>query len=321
MFEIAGLKIGVGSKKYCEIRVCDGIVMPIKIPLLVVNGSESGPILCITAGLHGTEYVGVDAAVSLYRKTDPESLRGTLLLVPVANVPIFQARARYISPIDEKDLNSVFPGKLEGTVTELIAHTLFKEIASKAQYALDLHGGDLYEYLLPLSLFFRTGSKSVDEESEALAKVFNAGAGIEFIIERMLKRGIFIGELNKKGIPAIMVETCYCGILDQQLVQTTIDGILNVMKHLKMLLGEAKREEEYKILHKRAAFHANCGGITHLFKRIGDKVSKGNVIGEIISIDGEKEEKIIAPMDGWVIELICIPVVNAGDRLGQIGQL
>ena len=120
------------------------------------------PTLCLTGGVHATEYPGQTAVRELTWQLDPASLAGTVIAVPVVNLPMFGARSGFVSPIDGLNLNRVAPGRPDGTVTELIAHTLFSEILSLATHHIDCHGGDLGEALWPYAAYRMTGNADLD---------------------------------------------------------------------------------------------------------------------------------------------------------------
>lgn len=126
------LEVKPGSKRFGYVNVVDNLAVSVKMPFGVVHGAELGPTLMVTGGLYPTEYCGVEAASRLYRMLEPDSLRGRLISVPVVNMHSFQWRTRWINlgstgttPFDGKNVNSVFPGNPEGSLSDRIAYTLF----------------------------------------------------------------------------------------------------------------------------------------------------------------------------------------------------
>ena len=108
----------------------------------------------MTAGVHGAEYASIAAALDLGQSLEPNDLRGQVIVVPVMNSPAFRARSIYVSPLDGKNLNRVFPGQALGTASEQIADWVFSNVIRQAEYYVDLHGGDLIEALVPFTIFF-----------------------------------------------------------------------------------------------------------------------------------------------------------------------
>ncbi len=122
---------------------------PIQFPLVIISGTKPGPKLCITAGVHATEYPAIDALLRTITELDPATLAGTVIAVPVVNSMMFRTRSPFLSPIDGLNLNRTFPGSADGTISETLAHILLNEVVMQADFHIDCHGGDLPELLLP----------------------------------------------------------------------------------------------------------------------------------------------------------------------------
>ena len=126
-------------------RVEQGYVRPlvgIELPFTIIEGGMPGPCLVVTAGVHASEFCSIEAAVRLQR-TRPEDINGTLVVLPIMNVQGFWKRSIYVMPEDGKNLNRQFPGDADGTASQRLAHWLTSAVLSKADFYLDLHGGDL----------------------------------------------------------------------------------------------------------------------------------------------------------------------------------
>src|SRR6266852_9235831 len=133
-----------------------------QIPVTTIGGIRPGPVLALIAGNHGYEYPPILALQKLHTLIDPAKLRGTLILVHVANMPSFLARTVYFSPVDGKNLNRVYPGRRDGTASERIAYAITTEVIEKADYVLDLHCGDGNESLRPFVYQPVTGNPRMD---------------------------------------------------------------------------------------------------------------------------------------------------------------
>src|SRR4051794_27566064 len=142
----------------------------IGIPLIGVAGAQPGPTLGIIAGIHGDEYEGPEAARALLDELDPAELRGGIICAPVANVAAYEDFHR-VGPIDHQDLNRVFPGKSDGSLTERVAAALVREVVEQCTTLLDLHSAgfayDLYPYV-----GFNATPGATGEASFALARAF-----------------------------------------------------------------------------------------------------------------------------------------------------
>src|SRR5262245_22749273 len=142
------------------------------IPMTIVNGVAEGPVLALVAGTHGSEYVPIVALQRLRSQLDPKTLRGTVIIVHLANVPAFFGRRVYYSPGDGQNLNRVFPGRADGTLSERIADVITREVIARATHVADLHGGDGNESLRPYSYWITTGAPAVADASRAMALAF-----------------------------------------------------------------------------------------------------------------------------------------------------
>jgi len=149
-----------------------------QIPVSLVRGAAPGPVLALVAGTHGYEYPGITALQRLRQSIDPRALRGTLVLVHIANPPSFYGRTIYTSPADGKNLNRVFPGRPDGTLSERIAYAITTEVIAKADFLVDLHAGDGNEALRPYTYMPVTGDASLDAATRGMALAF----GLDHIV-------------------------------------------------------------------------------------------------------------------------------------------
>src|SRR6188508_3240451 len=149
-----------------------------RIPVSLVRGSGKGPVLALVAGVHGYEYPGISALQRLRQSIDPRALRGTLILVHIANPPSFYGRTIYTSPADGKNLNRVFPGRPDGTLSERIAYEITTQVIAKADFLVDLHAGDGNEALRPYVYMPVTGNAKLDAAIRGMALAF----GLDHIV-------------------------------------------------------------------------------------------------------------------------------------------
>lgn len=143
-----------------------------QIPITILHGSRPGPVLALVAGTHGYEYAPIVALQRLPARLDPRELSGTVIVVHVANLPSFLRRTIYYSPVDGKNLNRVYPGRADGTLSERIAYVITREVIDRADYLVDLHCGDGNEALRPYTYWMKGGDPRVDEASKQLALAF-----------------------------------------------------------------------------------------------------------------------------------------------------
>jgi len=313
---VGPLKVEPNEKKEGFLTVASRAASDVMVPIVVVNGANKGPILSVIASEHGCEYCGIEAAVRLCSSIHPEALSGTLIIIPVLNVPAFDEHSLFVCPIDGVNLYAVFPGSLEGSVSYAMAHTIFNEVILKSDYAVHLHGGDANEALVPFTYYAVTGNKAVDELSETMARLFpvdyvmpmkeqveietraNAPKGTSYSSGAS---GTLYYEASTRGIPATMIESGRDGKAEEEFVMIHYNGIINIMRYLKMLKGKPSINRKAKILKNPVLVSATKGGIFHSKVELHDVISKGQIIGEVRDLFGNVVESIRSPIDGLLI--------------------
>jgi len=304
-----------GQKARGVIRVGVGTAAAVEIPVVVINGTRPGKIVCVTGGVHGAEYPGIEAAIRLSRSLNPEAVRGAVIILPLVSVPAFQRRTIYISPLDGKNINRYFPGNPAGTITEVVAATLFQEAVGQADVLIDLHGGDMVEALIPFTIYYQSGKPAVDEVSRKMAEVY----GIELILRSMALRGGSYQAAAAMGKPAILAEAGGQGILDEPSVQIHVRGVTNVLRHLEVLEGTPEVPRKPVELPQSAWLSAEDGGMFYPAVAIGQQVEKGQVVGEFRDWFGEPIRKVESPATGLVLFLVTSPAINRGDPILSVG--
>ena len=189
-----------------------------EIPFTVIHGIKPGPVLALIAGTHGMEYVPIVALQRVRGTIDPKTLTGTVVLVHVANMPSFLGRTIYYSPADGKNLNRVFPGKADGTLSERMADVITREVIGRATHVVDIHCGDGNESLRPYVYWITTGAKEVAEGGRRLA----LASGFDHIV---IDRGrptdpaksVYLSNTAiLRGKPALTVESGYLANTDEE---------------------------------------------------------------------------------------------------------
>jgi len=313
---IRDLVVERGATRRGFLQVGETGAGPVEMPVVVVHGARPGPTLCLTGGVHATEYPGQTAVRELTRQLDPATLAGTIIAVPVVNLPMFAARSGFVSPIDGLNLNRVAPGRPDGTITELIAHTLFSEILSLATHHIDCHGGDLGEALWPYAAYRLTGNPDLDRTGEAMARCYSPGVVALFRDGMpMIPTGTVTTEAAKRGVASILGECGSDGGLDPADVRTHFRGITNVMRYLGMVAGDPVVPAGQQLGTDQFVVHARRGGLVRLSATIGQTIAAGETLGEIWDVFGDVVETIMAPARGLVRLVWTRKVVNSGDAV------
>jgi len=284
------------------------------IPVFAINGVNEGPTLVVTAGVHAAEYASIQAALDLGRSLKPEEVQGQVIVVPVVNTPGFGVRSIYQCPLDGKNLNRVFPGKSDGSASEQIAHWLFQNIISQADYYIDLHGGDLIEALIPFSIVFMSGNEKIDAVSKEMAEVF----GIKNIVRSETKGSVY-SAAALAGIPSILSEAGGQGIWLPKDIKVHSLGLKRIMRHFGLLRGPKPRIVQTHLLNQFIWLRSEHEGYWYPEVPVGEKVIKGQLLGCIKDTWGDILQTINAPANGEVLFLVSSLAINNGDPLLSIG--
>lgn len=296
------------------------------VPLTIAHGARPGPVLVLVAGVHGSEYAPILALQRLRQGLDPTEMAGTVVLVHIANLPSFLGRTVYVSPDDGKNLNRVFPGIREGTVTERIAWTLTEEVIPRADYLLDIHSGDANETLRPsyTGYYAEAGGPEVIERSRQMALAFGLDTIVEFRGDLDPATARWCGSAAvARGIPSIDVESGEMGLIEERRIEPIVEGVLSLMRHLEMLDGEPRPTENPLFIRERAYVTSPDDGVWHPdpLVRAGHFVPKGARLGVLTDYYGNTLFEARAPESGLVLILLGTPPVNRGETIAVIAQI
>lgn len=286
----------------------------VEVPLFLIHGAKPGPTLVITAGVHGAEYASIAAALEIGQTLAPSALRGSVIVAPVVNMPAFRARSIYVCPLDGKNLNRVFPGNADGTASEQLAHWLFHNLLKKADYYVDLHGGDLVEALIPFTIYNVSGNEPVDQKSKELAQMF----GIPYVV-RSETRGSTYSAAAHEGIPSMLAEAGGQGLWPREAVTLLTNGVDRLMRHLGMLDGPVPEPVPAQSLDKFIWLRSEHDGYYYLDVQVGDTVRKGQPLGRVTDYLGNVLQSVESPADGRILFLVSSLAINKGDPLLAVG--
>jgi predicted deacylase len=275
----------------------------------VIRGRKPGPVLFVSAGIHGDEINGVEIARRLVGQSF-KGLKGDILIVPVVNVSAFLLRSRYLP--DRRDLNRLFPGNPDGSFGARIARTLIDEVVKKSTHGIDLHTAATGRINLP-----QTRMADRVEGSREMAKAFGAPV--------MLKAGNREGSLRAAcenlDMPYVLFEAGEALRLDLPSVTFGVRGVMRVMRSLGMLRKKAQDREHPSAYCSGSSWRrASAGGIFRSFVPLGKAVEAGQVLGIIADPFDEGEVEITAEKEGIVIGRTTASLVDEGDALFHIAQ-
>lgn len=293
-----------------------------KIPITVVNGEKSGPVLALVAGIHGYEYPPILALQRLPKKLDPSRLSGAVIMVHVANMPSFLKRTIYYNPHDWVNLNRAFPGKTDGTMCERIAYQITNEVIKQCDYLIDMHCGDGNEDLMPYLYCTKVGNPEVDKKTKELAINF----GLKLIVGDLgrpkdLSQSVYCGNTALLlGKPSITIESGKLGQTDEEDVVRIVRGTYNILKHLKMMEGKPELMAEPVWVEEYTIIRAEHDGIFYPLVHRAHHVQKDELVGVLTDFFGNTIQEVRAPYDGIVLYIIATPPMSKGEPMTSIGR-
>ncbi len=313
-FVINGIRIEKGERKKLEIVIAKLYDhTDITIPVEVICGKESGPVMFVSGAIHGDEINGVESIKRLLsRKKILSSIKGTLIAVPIVNVFGFNRNVRYLP--DRRDLNRTFPGFKNGSLAARIAHIFMKEIVTKCQYGIDLHTGSAHRFNLP-----QVRGCLENPEVEKLAKAF----GVPVILNSNMRDGSLRQAAFEKGINILLFEGGEALRYDEKIIFSAEKGIIAVMCEIGMI---EKKSVRSRLPKSREVFRAESShwirapisGSLQVKKKIGNKVNKDQILGIISNPFGTEKTYVKAKKTGIIIGITMMPLVSNGDALFHV---
>ena len=324
-FTIGSITAKRGEKVVGKLIVEDGVDKGTFIPVTIINGINPGPVIALTAGIHGTEYVPIIALQEIKKEIDPKDLSGKVILVHIANIPAFINRSVYVSDIDQKNLNRVFPGKKDGTISERIAYTITNEIISKSNYYIDLHGGEFHESLVNfLYFFYGCPENDLCKKSRMMAHAMgnNYLNPIRYdAIHSSLTSDPAVFVAFRKGVASILAEFGDQGKVDSENLELTRKGVINVLRTIGMLEGKTFKNEYPLYLDKNLVLRSNNDGIFYSCIDKGLSFSQGTLLGYLTDFWGNTIEEYRSPFSGIVLRTTSSPSVKKGEVVLRIGSV
>lgn len=284
----------------------DGLSQP--TPVLVVNGAHTGPVLCLTAAIHGDELNGIEIVRRILHGIDPEKLSGAVIGVPIVNLQGFQRASRYLS--DRRDLNRFFPGNPQGSSAARIAHSFFQEVISHCQFVVDIHTGSAHRTNLP-----QVRGNLHDINVAKFARTF----GIPVILHSKGTEGMLRYAAVEADIPAVTLETGESLTLQETAVSHGVKGIKILLSEMNMLKNTLSWSVPESIYYQSAWVRADHGGIFLSNVGLGDRVIKNKVLGVVTDPITNTRSEIISPYDGQVIGMAFDQIVMPGFAGFHIG--
>jgi predicted deacylase len=314
--QIGDAIIGRGEQRRVDIPITMLATQgALNMPVEVIAGEDSGPVLVITSTIHGDELNGIEVIRQLIPLLSPSSLSGTLVAIPIVNVPAFMTQSRYLP--DRRDLNRSFPGRKSGSQASRIAFTVMEQVIQSCTHLIDIHSASAHRSNAP-----QIRASLNKAEAFECAKAF----GAPLIIHSAERDGSLRMAATNLGLTSIVYEAGDAGRFDRNAIDTGLWGVLGVMNHLGMVsskdihvrkLKRAKNEPS-KVFHSAKWIRATKGGLFRSQVEPGQEIARDQFIGFIADAFGEGMTVIRSPRAGSVIGITMNPVVGHGDALVHI---
>jgi hypothetical protein len=311
-FIIAGTKIEKNSDVLINIDLPKLYNTPTELPIRVIRGKKNGPVVFISAAIHGDELNGIEIIRRLGKLEILQKLRGTLILVPIVNVYGIMTLSRYLP--DRRDLNRSFPGSAKGSLTSRVAKIFFDEIVSKCTLGIDLHTASIHKSNLP-----QVRTNIENEYTFKLAKAFEAPV----ILHSELRDGSLRAVAQDNGVPILLYEAGEALRFDETSIRIGVRGLINVLRENEMLpKTKVKKGLRASIITRTSQWvRAGESGVLRTIKSLGSTVVKDEIIAYIDNPLEDGSFEIIAPFDGVIIGKSEIPLVQEGDAVFHIAKL
>lgn len=310
-----------GQKATGVIEVPPGSDGGLSIPVAVFHGAKPGPVLALVSGSHGTEYASIIALEKILSLINPTELSGTLIVVPLINIPSFEQKVPHLNPVDRKNMNRFYPGKPDGTQTERASFLITRQVVDQADHLIDLHGGDTDESLRQYSYWTKTGNEKQDQTSRDMVLAF----GLDHIVisidrpkdpqaSRYLENTATL-----RGKPSITVEAGHAGTVETDDVNALINGCLNVMRYLKMLPGQVTIIEHPVWIERVVTISSEQTGMFYPLVKRGTYVEQGMRVGYVTDYLGKTIFEARAPVTGVVLYICSVPSMVKGATIANVG--
>ncbi|MFK8028730.1 MAG: succinylglutamate desuccinylase/aspartoacylase family protein [Gammaproteobacteria bacterium] len=284
----------------------DGISVP--TPVLVVNGTQPGMTVCLTAAVHGDELNGIEIVRRVVYDLNPKELSGAVIGVPIVNLQGFRRNSRYLP--DRRDLNRFFPGNSSGSSASRMANSFFTQVIRHCDALVDIHTGSFLRTNLPQL----RADMSVPEVAE-----LTEGFGATAVLHSSSTGGTLRRAAVLAGIPAVTLETGEPSRLQEDEIEHGTKGIQTLLTKLKMTRSIRVWGDPQPVYYKSVWVRADDGGLLFTSVELGQRVGKGQVLGTVTDPITNVRTELISPLKGRVLGMALNQVVLPGFATFRIG--
>ncbi|NNF62491.1 MAG: succinylglutamate desuccinylase/aspartoacylase family protein [Gammaproteobacteria bacterium] len=280
------------------------------MPVHVVNGKHDGPVLFLSAAIHGDELNGIEIVRRVVNSRITGRLRGTLIAVPIVNVLGVVHQSRYLP--DRRDLNRSFPGSPTGSLAARMAHLFMNEVVERSTHGIDLHTGALHRDNLP-QVRGKLGNRKVKKMAEAF--------GAPVVLDSAIRDGSLRDAATERGIPVLLYEAGEALRFNEAAIRIGVSGVFNVMRDLGMLPPRKRKPSKPFVARSSTWIRAPVSGVFRATTALGAEVTKGQRLGVLSDPFGAEEVPVQATAKGIIIGRSNLPLVHEGEAIYHIGRV
>lgn len=289
-----------------------------QIAVSMIKGAYPGPTFALMAGIHGMEYTPIISLREFSKDIDPARLHGNLIIIPLANEASFFGRTPFVNPQDGLNLNRVFPGKANGTITEAIAHFMTSELFPSIDILMDIHAGDVNEDLNPFICYYNSPDHP---RQTSLASRLCMESGFKHIVSypynlKDHQPAMYaFKQALRQGVASLSIETGKLGNTNQEEIKQCKNAIFSILGALEMYDQRRGPAISKEVFSKQTYIPVPAKGLFFSSLKAGDRVKKGDLIGTIENVSGIRLATIRATESGMILYKIGTPPVNIGETL------
>ncbi|UYI78732.1 MAG: M14 family metallopeptidase [Fusobacterium varium] len=287
------------------------------IPITIICGKQEGKTIVISSGVHSCEYVGIQAAIETAQELSPNNISGTVIILHPVNYTGFFKRLPAVMPEDNKNLNRVFPGNKDGTLSEKIAYSFSKNLYPNIDFFFDLHGGDVQENVMPFVYFSGSADENIKEISIEAAKSLS----VPYRVKSSSVNGVY-SSAAMQGVPSLLVERGGRGLWSKEEVTAYKQDIKNLLKHFHILENNSNSSvSSQKEINNSKYLESKHNGFWYPAFQAGDTFKKGAFLGEIKDCFGNILETYKAEFDGIILYETISLAIAIDDPLIAYGEI
>lgn len=307
-FNLLGRFVLPGTRMVLELPVTGG-GSDTSTPVTVIHGARPGPVLCLAGGIHGDEINGVEIVRRVVNLLAPEQIAGTVVAAPVVNLSGFQRGTRYLP--DRRDLNRYFPGSRYGSMASRIAYVFFDGVVRHCDALIDFHTGSFDRSNLP--------QVRADLRLPAVLELAR-GLGATVVLHSPGGKGMLRLAATAAGIPALTFEVGAPARLQVSEIDVAVAAISGLLHHLGMVPGDSSDAVTQPIFYDSQWVRANAAGLLIGEVELGQRVQKGQRLGQVIDPIRNTEWAIVSPVFGRVLGMAQNQQVLPGFAAFHLGE-